>query len=452
MPIRWDVIVNNEISDGIASAQSVCDVAVIGTGITGLISAYRLHQYRPEWRIQIYEKTTRIGGRLITEHPCPIGPVMEFGAGRFHPEWHPTVKNTLDEFEIETQSFRYPRGEIQFQGEFSQAAVKSIHRLILFAKTLLPQEKAKLSFWDAASRCGLTNNEIKHVISAIGYDALNLPGFMFEHGLYVMLKHPETPISSPESDRWLAPSLGFQHWAEKVAAHLKNYCELSYEHRLTATHQVRNVDTPWYLLAFETPNGLHQVAAHSVICAVHPADLYAIKDPCSDAGMQIGSLMNVPLVKGYICHSANWWQNSPLAGKCITTDLPFRKLYFPVNGTAYLFYCDCDSAVELDTRLKSGIAVAELIAQIEFVLPLNVEQKKHLHKYTYKWMFWPSGVAFWDKPIKLQNACFFEQAPNFILCSDVFTLEPGWVEGSLLSANAAVNHLIRSATTDNLGH
>jgi hypothetical protein len=46
----------------------------------------------------------------------------------------------------------------------------------------------------------------------------------------------------------------------------------------------------------------------------------------------------------------------------------------------------------------------------------------------------------------LQNSNIFEQAPNFIICSDAFTAAGlGWIEGSLLSSNAAVERLTGSA-------
>ena len=54
-----------------AVRQDECDVAIIGAGIIGLVTAYRLQQLRPEWRIHIFEKDSALGGRLLSRHPEP---------------------------------------------------------------------------------------------------------------------------------------------------------------------------------------------------------------------------------------------------------------------------------------------------------------------------------------------------------------------------------------------
>ena len=43
-------------------------VVVMGAGITGLTTAYRLRQHRPEIRITVVEGSARPGGKIITDH------------------------------------------------------------------------------------------------------------------------------------------------------------------------------------------------------------------------------------------------------------------------------------------------------------------------------------------------------------------------------------------------
>ena len=43
-------------------------VVVVGAGITGLTTAYRLRQHRPEIRITVVEGSTRPGGKIVTDH------------------------------------------------------------------------------------------------------------------------------------------------------------------------------------------------------------------------------------------------------------------------------------------------------------------------------------------------------------------------------------------------
>ena len=46
------------------TSNGAVDIAVLGGGITGLASAYFLHQYLPEARITLFESTSRLGGWL----------------------------------------------------------------------------------------------------------------------------------------------------------------------------------------------------------------------------------------------------------------------------------------------------------------------------------------------------------------------------------------------------
>lgn len=43
-------------------------VVVVGAGVTGLTTAYRLRQHRPEIRITVVERSARPGGKIITDH------------------------------------------------------------------------------------------------------------------------------------------------------------------------------------------------------------------------------------------------------------------------------------------------------------------------------------------------------------------------------------------------
>jgi monoamine oxidase len=53
-------------------ADDELDVAIVGAGSAGTYVAYRLLQARPDWRIAIFERSNRIGGRLwsLPIHLC----------------------------------------------------------------------------------------------------------------------------------------------------------------------------------------------------------------------------------------------------------------------------------------------------------------------------------------------------------------------------------------------
>jgi monoamine oxidase len=80
------------------------DVAIVGAGAAGTYLAYRLIQARPEWRIAIFERSTRIGGRLWSVKVVGLAHPIELGGMRYM-SGHPLVQSVVDELGIETRAF-----------------------------------------------------------------------------------------------------------------------------------------------------------------------------------------------------------------------------------------------------------------------------------------------------------------------------------------------------------
>ncbi|HET9755371.1 MAG TPA: NAD(P)-binding protein [Candidatus Limnocylindrales bacterium] len=67
------------------------DVAIVGAGAAGTYLADRLLQARPDWRIAIFERSNRIGGRLWSvkvdglAHPIELGGMRYMSGHRLGP-------------------------------------------------------------------------------------------------------------------------------------------------------------------------------------------------------------------------------------------------------------------------------------------------------------------------------------------------------------------------------
>lgn len=79
------------------------DVVIIGAGFTGLYTAYRLLCHDPYLKIAVYEKSPRVGGRILTEHRH--GHTMEYGPMRFEPDLQPKFARLLEELNVQTKIF-----------------------------------------------------------------------------------------------------------------------------------------------------------------------------------------------------------------------------------------------------------------------------------------------------------------------------------------------------------
>ncbi|MBN8568410.1 MAG: NAD(P)-binding protein [Ignavibacteria bacterium] len=57
------------------------DIAIIGGGIAGLYSSYRLLEETKNCKLKLFEKSANLGGRILTEHldempmPLELGPM-----------------------------------------------------------------------------------------------------------------------------------------------------------------------------------------------------------------------------------------------------------------------------------------------------------------------------------------------------------------------------------------
>jgi protoporphyrinogen oxidase len=78
------------------------DVAIVGAGAAGTSVAYRLIQARPDWRIAIFERSNRVGGRLWSVKVDGLPHPMELGGMRYM-SGHPLIQSVVRELGIATR-------------------------------------------------------------------------------------------------------------------------------------------------------------------------------------------------------------------------------------------------------------------------------------------------------------------------------------------------------------
>jgi lysine 2-monooxygenase len=87
-------------------ASPILDVAVVGGGVSGAYSAWRLKEERPKWNIALFEYSKRIGGRLYTETlPGMPNVHAELGGMRYNEKDHVLVRNLVDVLKLPTVPF-----------------------------------------------------------------------------------------------------------------------------------------------------------------------------------------------------------------------------------------------------------------------------------------------------------------------------------------------------------
>ncbi|MCA9719681.1 MAG: FAD-dependent oxidoreductase, partial [Myxococcales bacterium] len=96
----------DEPGGGALPQQLDVDVAVIGAGVSGLYTAWRLLQADPARTVAVFEMSERIGGRLFSR-ALPGMPHVhaELGGMRYLPNQQPLVHGVVEELGLATRPF-----------------------------------------------------------------------------------------------------------------------------------------------------------------------------------------------------------------------------------------------------------------------------------------------------------------------------------------------------------
>src|SRR6185436_16759567 len=83
-------------------ADEQVDVAIVGGGVSGVYSAWRLQQTYPKRKIVVFEGGEDVGGRLLSVRPPDISNmVAELGGMRILPAVQPLITKLLVELNKE---------------------------------------------------------------------------------------------------------------------------------------------------------------------------------------------------------------------------------------------------------------------------------------------------------------------------------------------------------------
>ena len=78
-------------------SKNQIDIAIVGGGVSGVYSAWRLKKENPKSNIVVFEASDHIGGRLLSVRPPDIpNMVAELGGMRILPAVQPLIKNLID--------------------------------------------------------------------------------------------------------------------------------------------------------------------------------------------------------------------------------------------------------------------------------------------------------------------------------------------------------------------
>jgi len=469
------------------------DVAIVGAGSAGTYLAYRLIQARPDWRIAIFERSTRIGGRLWSVKVDGLAHPIELGGMRYM-SGHPLVQSVVDELGIETRAFdpadqperTVLRGVIGLStddpeggrgydlpaGEAGRSAGDLMRGAFL---KIVPQAREldeagwrrhratatfggrELTDWslDDAVATILSPEGHRFATDAFGYDSGIRPHNAGDAIQYVM-------GTGYPSGKARVPVDGMDRIPQELAT---RFAGIGGTVRLG--HDVRQVEMGEgnVVLGFADGSGVR--ARRLVLALTIPAlETLAEASPAINGPTWrrvYRSIEGFPATKLYSWYDRPWWRDGADAptGLRTTTDLPNRKIFYfdevPDRPAAILAAFTDHRHDEPIVALADGrsggapaspgileavqgwLATAHPGAAVPALPEGSAFQHWGADRREVGWHFWRAGANS-DEIIDL--AAQPDASLPIHLCGEVFSRRGAWVEGALETADAVASRLL----------
>lgn len=466
------------------------DVAIVGAGVSGCYAAWRLSaRAGSPTRIEIFERSDRIGGRLLSIKPDGMtSQIAELGGMRIASTQTPLL-NLVKQLGLELELFpptvatdlyylrgiRTRAGELRCSPEFGYRP-----RAELLGKT--PDEVFKHLLGTVTGRVDWTREAFDKARNSLTYQGRPLYDLPYE---YVFLN-----VLGTEGARFIAETTGYgrpniQDLAFMEEAALDMFISEFHHVRggydqvphtlakramgrgvgLTFGASLRDVrfdDGGLVRLAFEMADGTARVVqAKSAVLAI-PDSAYGLLDgdgPLRRANgltRMLGGLAHVEAMKTYCSFETQWWRPLGIDRGRSITDLPMRQCFYLPDpsgrGVTLSPYVSGRRAVGFWTGIAepirdhqldpNGLAGREIVRQLGELHGIDVPRPTQIHSRLfdgghvgYGWNMWRPGVRSWE--IVSGGRKPFADRPIYCIGQATASFQ-GWVMGTLGSTEAVL--------------
>ena len=412
------------------------DIIIIGGGISGLNTLYKLQQQQPDKKMVLLEKNSYYGGRIFTVKDKINGEEYTFpaGAARFNKN-HERVIKLLKEFKL--LDFRKDKpfsSDIDFIDTKKQFTMKFknkngyeyIDKVLKMSKAVGIEDLKKITFQELTYKI-LPEDEAEFIMYASGYtgqlknmnayDAVNL----FSKGI-----RADLPYWSGKYDTLV----------EKMVSHLKNNGG-----KLLLNSNVENVEEnkDGYKIYFNTKK---VIAKKIIFCLPQPALLnisYLKPIHC----LLKESITCKPLCRTYAIFKKEdiWFKD---INKKIVSNNQLRYI-IPMDyekGLIMISYTD-DVYTNYwkkmqDNQSKLKTEIIKLVKET-FRLNINAPEKVYVCN-------WDCGVGYWNRNVDSEKMAAFilNPMPNIYICGENYSNNQSWVEGALETSNNCIKLITSS--------
>jgi len=428
------------------------DYVILGGGIAGLNTAYKLSKKYPTKTFLLLEKSERFGGRI---HSVQLNPntkdpenILEAGAGRFS-ESHKHFQELFQEFNL-TSKLRpasatpeYIPVEKNTQSKDSLTPIKEeyntsdlIAKVILSSRSESREFLQKHNFIDYAKTV-LSPSEIQHIIDSFGYYS----------ELVIMNAHDAIQLMqqlSPNNKFYVlygGLSQVIQHLVERIKKHTNTKLVLNQE-----VTDILPIQT-----TYKIKTKSNSFLARNVICALPKQNLENLSIFKPIQKTHLSKILCGTLCRIYAQFPTNndiWFKDLHK----ITTNNNIRMI-IPGNiqkGIIMISYSDnkyADFWYKLYQKNTTEL-IQELRKEIQQTTGKTIPDPTEIHVF-----YWSCGVGYWginanSAEISQQMIQPLAKHPNIYCCGEHFSEKnQQWMEGALETSQKVMDKI--ATTTQN---
>jgi monoamine oxidase len=446
------------------------DLAIVGGGIAGLYCCLRAH---PDKKVALFEGTHRIGGKIETVDMA--GFKAEYGAMRFDPVRQVMVGRLIQELDLETEPFP----------EYTCPSLtkrRTIYDLAPGEKELTTLELMQVAMQRVLGKSeeelfSLTEEELERIRREGRYAS----EYLWQQGLWnvfsEILSHDAIKYiisdgsfyhfihENPSAAGWMITWVkmlqmskylrGIKHGMERLtdamlARAVAKGVTIHQNHVLRALKPAGQE-----AVALVFANGQTVTARHAVL-AIPSHALKAIKNLPENIRKLLGSVLEIPLLKGFFVVKKPWWQeNIPNEG---VTRFPARELhYYKQEGKGNIMVYADRPSINFWSKYVTGDyqAQAEVGGNAElplqFARQLGLDPREILAYGIRDWglepygaacHLWKPGVQSWKVIEALTAFPLIEgAAPVIHICGEAFSDYQGFMEGAVRTAHRVMTQI-----------
>lgn len=438
------------------------DLVIIGGGISGIYTLYKLSSKYPQLKILLLESSERYGGRIVSYKETIDGEeyIMDLGAGRLG-HHHKLINNLINELGLKPKIIDIPNTKTYIEVSENNSACDKTN-----FKDSIMTKLTKFFLSPLVSKLGKSILQ-KFYVSELIKKYMSLSFFqkvasVFEYSSDLNEFNAYDAIEYFKHDyntesKFFTLVGGLEQIIENMLVVIKK--TKSYKSKniklmnLSSVENIIKKNTNLFKIVVNNYNKskVYNVYSKYVICALPKQSLKKL-DLFKPFLRDLNSINSINLLRIFeIYNKTNgetWFKNIE---KTITnSQVQFVIPINPNNGLIMSSYSDCANARFWNLlRAKKGIAYVKNILNIKLnqlfsIYNITIPPSKYIKMY-----FWDAGVACWKKNVDSDylSLKLLNPLPNVFIIGENYSKYQAWCEGALMTSENCISKLTNTLMT-----